>query len=237
MSKEKQTKEEKLISEGKLHPVSKLKIRRADEQEVRLVNKPRKMNLVKPRRIPNKTSDYSNSSLLVFPTDVKGLTRETKAAIIKAASKIGKDEANLKLFKDTLAILVKHVEARFEQNMDTPVLKQKVRTYTEAEQLALEAAVQDSTEQEESDEGNDTQEDETGSDEDTLDEDDASEAKTETPSEETTEEETTDESTEEKEDESDEAATEEPVKEEKPKAKAKPKKKASKKKATKKAGK
>lgn len=111
-----------------VHPVSGLKIRRQTADAVKVVNKPRKMNLVKPKRQAEKTLDMANSSLLVFPTDRFGITAELKASMIRAASKVGTDKEALKLIDDTLRILRGHVQARYNQNVNKPVLKQRVVT-------------------------------------------------------------------------------------------------------------
>lgn len=120
MSKEKQNKLETYSST--------LKRRSSEVEEVKIVNKPRKMNLVKPKRIPAKINDYANSALLVFPTDSLGVTTELKAALIRAGSKIGKDKAALALVEEVLSIGVKHIHARFEQNTVSQGLKRRVDT-------------------------------------------------------------------------------------------------------------
>lgn len=89
-----------------------------------VVRKPRKMKLIKPRRLDNKTRDYSNSSLLVFPTDKHGITAGVKAAMKTAASRV-RGEADIKLLKDTLEILVKHAEARHGATQERPVLARR----------------------------------------------------------------------------------------------------------------
>ena len=117
-----------------------LKRRAAEEKEVKVVQKPRKMNLVKPKRIPSKTQDFANSALLVFPTDSLGITTALKAALIRAGSKIGKDEAGLELIKQVVEIGMKHIEARFAQNVDTPVLKRRVDTSAVEDEAVEEVA-------------------------------------------------------------------------------------------------
>lgn len=121
-----------------VHPVSGLKIRRQTADEVKIVNKPRKMNLVKPTRLPEKSGDFANSSLLVFPTDRLGITREIKQAMIRATSRIGTDPANMELIGKTLDILAKHMQARFDQNKAVQPLKKRVDNSTEVSADTLE---------------------------------------------------------------------------------------------------
>jgi len=101
--------------------------------------KPRKMKLLKPRRIEG-TNTFGNAGLLTFPTDRLGLTSETKAALIRAASRMGTDEKNFNLIKETVEILMKHVEARLEQNQEMRVLKPRVDTKAISAKLEKEAA-------------------------------------------------------------------------------------------------
>jgi len=119
---------------------SALKRRSAKEEEVKVVLKPRKMNLIKPKRVPSKTSDYANSALLVFPTDSLGITTELKAAMIRAGSRIGKDKAALALVQEVLDMGVKHILARFEQNCTSQGLKRRVDTSPQEEEDAAENA-------------------------------------------------------------------------------------------------
>jgi len=117
-----------------------LKVRRAEQAAPQPKAKPRKMNLVKPKR-KSAENNMVNSALLVFPTDRLGLTTEIKTAMIKAASKIGKDADNLKLIDETLRICRGHIQARLKQNQQTPRLKQRVVTRPELEE-SPEKAVQ-----------------------------------------------------------------------------------------------
>jgi hypothetical protein len=112
-------------TEKGLHPVSGLKIRRSTAEDVKIVNKPRKMKLVRPTRLPEKTVDFANSSLLVFPTDRLGITTEVKSAMIRAASKMGKDEKNLALLEEVVGILMQHAKARLTQNAESGPLKRR----------------------------------------------------------------------------------------------------------------
>lgn len=94
-----------------------LKRRNADGSTGRVVKKtPNKMNLVKPRRLPAESQGFGNAGTLVLPSDVSGITLELRAAMLKIASRIGEDKANLTLLDETYAVLRKHVEARAEQN-------------------------------------------------------------------------------------------------------------------------
>jgi hypothetical protein len=128
--------------EATKHPISKLKVRRSTDKGVKIVNKPRKMKLVKPTRLPKNTDNFANSAMLVFPTDTQGITTEMRSSLIRAASRIGKDEKNMDLFMDTLDILVKHVEARFKQNGSTePLKRREVGKVQEEETVPLEASV------------------------------------------------------------------------------------------------
>lgn len=117
---------------------STLKRRSSETKEVQVVNKPRKMKLVKPRRVPNKTADYANSSLLVFPTDSLGITTEIKAALIRAGSKIGKDKRALALVQEVLDIGIKHIEARHAQALNRAPLARKVQNVPEEEEVQEE---------------------------------------------------------------------------------------------------
>ena len=119
------SKNKKVDYEKDKHPVSGLKVRRKEDAEVKVVLKPRKMELVKPKRQPTKVIDYANSALLIFPTDRLGITSEFKGALIRAASKVGTDEKNLELVKEVVDILMKHIEARFEQNTNQEPLKRR----------------------------------------------------------------------------------------------------------------
>ena len=110
-----------------------LKVRREAAEEVKVVNKPRKMKLVKPRRIKNEVSSLSNPSLLVFPTDRLGITSEIKGAMIRAAGKVGTDKAALDLVDETLRILRGHLQARYKENVTAPVLKARVDTSVKEE--------------------------------------------------------------------------------------------------------
>lgn len=110
------------------HATLGLKVRRAEAVEAPVVNKPRKMNLVKPKRISAKTDDFANSALLVFPTDRLGVSTEVKGALIRAATRIGKDEAAFAILQEAVEIGMKHVEARMKQNQELPKLKQRVDT-------------------------------------------------------------------------------------------------------------
>ena len=96
------------------------------------------MKLLKPRRVSG-DSTYGNAGLLTFPTDRTGLTTETKAALIRAASRMGTDERNLNLIKETVAILMKHVEARINQNKEQRILKPRVDTKAISAKLEKEA--------------------------------------------------------------------------------------------------
>ena len=58
----------------------------------------------------------ANSSLLVFPTDVYGITSDLKKACIKIGSKIGAQPEKLTLVKEVLDICLQHIEAKYEQN-------------------------------------------------------------------------------------------------------------------------
>lgn len=102
-----------------------LKRRRVDAAAPTAKPKPRKMDLLRPRRKETNTGP-ANSALLVFPTDKMGITSDTKAAVIKAASRIGSDKAALKLFKDTMAVLMEHVDAKHKKMGSLPTLKRRV---------------------------------------------------------------------------------------------------------------
>ena len=91
-------------------------------------NKPNKMKLRKPNRMPDRTIDFSNPALLVFPSDRRGLTTRVKKAMISAASAVGTDEANLKLLDETLEILTKHVHARYNQNAKMIGVRTKLKS-------------------------------------------------------------------------------------------------------------
>lgn len=106
-----------------------LKIRRAETTAPVVVNKPRKMKLLKPTRVAT-YDNKANPALLSFPTDKLGITSGLKKEFIKAASRVGSDKGTLKLIEDTLDILNDHLEARFKENVDKPVLKQRVDTKT-----------------------------------------------------------------------------------------------------------
>lgn len=103
-------------------------LKRREVKETTTEFKPKgrvKMSAVKPTRLPAKTEDYANPALLVFPTDPLGVTSGLKTACLQSASKIGTDKDNLKLVLGTIDILVKHIEARFKQNVKTPVLARR----------------------------------------------------------------------------------------------------------------
>ncbi len=104
------------------------KTRRAEEVAATPAPRPRKMSLLKPKRKVSKKDNRSNPSLLVFPTDRLGITSAFKKELIKAASRVGSDKKNLKLIKDTVEILMGHLDARFEQNTALPRLKARVDT-------------------------------------------------------------------------------------------------------------
>lgn len=61
---------------------------------------------------------FVNSSFLVFPTDIYGLTKDLKKAIIASASRINGHEDKYKLFHDTLAVGLKHIEARYGEAIE-----------------------------------------------------------------------------------------------------------------------
>lgn len=115
-----------------------LKRRSAEPVKAAKVLKPRKMKLLKPRRIEG-TNTFGNAGLLTFPTDRLGLTSETKAALIRAASRMGTDERNYNLLVETVDVLMKHVEARLEQNKETRTLKPRVDTKALSAKLEKEA--------------------------------------------------------------------------------------------------
>lgn len=140
------SKETKEYNKNETHEVTGLKIRRSLDAEVKVVSKPRKMNLIKPTRKADKPDSMANSSLLVFPTDRLGITTELKSSMIRAASKVGKDESTLRLIDETLKILRGHVQARFKQNTTNAVLSQRVITKVledaEVEEDALEDEIE-----------------------------------------------------------------------------------------------
>lgn len=121
------------------HATLGLKVRRSEGPETPVVNKPRKMNLVKPKRLPAKTDEFANSAMLVFPTDRMGIATGVKAELIRAASRVGGDEDTLAILKETVEIGMKHVEARMKQNQELPKLKQRVNTKNPEEDAPADA--------------------------------------------------------------------------------------------------
>lgn len=124
--------EDGILTEKDAHPVSGLKIRRYKAEEVKIVNKPRKMALVKPRRLKEDTEDIANSAMLVFPTDRLGIATELKAAGIRAASKLGTDDEALALIEEVMGTLLKHMKARVKRNKTSGPLKRRNSSVVEA---------------------------------------------------------------------------------------------------------
>lgn len=137
---DKKTKVDETKTDENIHPVSGLKVRRQAAEEVKIVNKPNKMKLVKPKRKSGKIDNMANSALLVFPTDRLGITTEIKAAMIRAGSKVGTDKETLRLIDDTLRILRGHIQARYNENVNKPVLKQRVVTKVVEDQEDVESS-------------------------------------------------------------------------------------------------
>ena len=67
-----------------------------------------------PKRMDGK-SDYTASTLLVFPTDPLGLCVGLRKELIKLASKMHGDETKVKLVKHTLSIGMKHLDAKYKE--------------------------------------------------------------------------------------------------------------------------
>lgn len=56
----------------------------------------------------------TNPALLSFPTDRFGLTREVRKALLTASSRVLGDPVKKALMDETLTILIKHMNAKFE---------------------------------------------------------------------------------------------------------------------------
>lgn len=111
-----------------------LKRRSAPAAAKTVANKPRKMSLLKPTRKTTGTNP-ANSAHLVFPTDRLGITTDIKKAMIKAASKVGKEKDTLDLLEETVRILRGHIQARYKENNDVQPLR---RVGEKAEQVVEE---------------------------------------------------------------------------------------------------
>lgn len=97
-----------------VHPITGLKVLRAESAASKAIKTPVKMNLVKPRAIETGEVNMANSSMLTFPTDRIGFTSGFKKEMIKAISRIQGDKAKYELFEEVVGILRKHAQAKFK---------------------------------------------------------------------------------------------------------------------------
>jgi len=74
--------------------------------------RPSTKNLTKQKKY--KTS--GNATLITFPTDRYGITKDIKKAVISAASRIAGDQGKMDLVTEVLGILREHIEVKFKQD-------------------------------------------------------------------------------------------------------------------------
>lgn len=126
------------------HKTTGLKVRRATGAATAKPKlKPKKMNLVRPKRKEIEKSAL-NSALLTFPTDRLGTTSKMKAGFLDAIGRMGKDPEAFKLIVQTAKVLINHAEKRFEHNQELPTLKKR------SDKIAAAAAKVEVKEDEES---------------------------------------------------------------------------------------
>lgn len=80
---------------------------------------PRKERMKPSYKAPTKQRAHavsSNPALLTFPTDRFGITKDIKKAMVTTASRIAGDANKKELVEEVLAILVEHMNIKFEQD-------------------------------------------------------------------------------------------------------------------------
>ena len=72
---------------------------------------------VQPKRIDGQ-SDFTASTLLVFPTDPAGLCTGLRKELLKVATRVQGDPKKIALLKSTLGICMKHVDSKYKQTIE-----------------------------------------------------------------------------------------------------------------------
>jgi hypothetical protein len=83
------------------------------------------LKLRKPNKQKVYKNQFSNPAMIKFPTDSLGITSGIKKEMIKAGYKIGTGKDTMKLLADTIAICMKHLEARYEESNNFKPLRSR----------------------------------------------------------------------------------------------------------------
>lgn len=117
MAETKETKDYK-VSTGK--EKDSPRVRRAIVDTSSLAQRQAAVKPLRRKRVEASEGSKANPSLLTFPTDRDGIMRGIRKEVLSASGRICGDKNKLKLFMQTMEILVTHVNERFEEDKMSP---------------------------------------------------------------------------------------------------------------------